>query len=68
MNNLYDDPQKLAGGVAYLDAVGAKARKERLRATHEDGGDADDLHLSADGTSKLRNAKRIKALCSSSRN
>jgi hypothetical protein len=46
---------------AYLDAAGAKARKERLRAIHEDGGDADDLHLSANGTSKLRNAKRIKA-------
>jgi hypothetical protein len=46
---------------AYLDAVESKAREERVRATHEDGGDGDGLHLSANGTSKLRSAKRIKA-------
>jgi hypothetical protein len=45
----------------YLDKVEATARDKRVRATQEDGGDADGLHLSANGTSKLRNAKRIKA-------
>jgi hypothetical protein len=42
-------------------AVETKSREEQVRATHEDGGETDGLHLSANGTSKLRNAKRIKA-------
>jgi hypothetical protein len=46
---------------SYLDSVERKAREEQVRATYEDGSETGGLHLSANGTSKLRSAKRFKA-------